>query len=445
MAKTDTIAAIATPAGRGGIGVVRVSGKNLRNWPHALLGKKLSPRVASYAKFLNASGDALDQGIAIYFPAPHSFTGEDVLELQGHGGNAVLGLVLARCIELGARLAAPGEFTQRAFLNNKIDLAQAEAVADLIDAASTEAARSALRSLTGEFSQWVHRLALALIDLRVQVEGGMDFPEEDLVSLAPAALARQLDELLVRLHDLLSLAQQGNLLREGLRVVILGRPNVGKSSLMNRLAGEDVAIVTPQPGTTRDSIRHGITVQGVPLEIIDTAGLRATEDIVELAGMQRTYQELERANIVLSMVDASQAGSSEQGILAGRASGLPRVTVVNKIDLVGKAAEVYREESATTVFVSAKTGAGLDLLRQELLRSAGWQGYAEGVFMARERHLLALSEAAEALKRAAAQTTQVEVLAEELRHAQNALNRITGEFGADDLLGEIFSRFCIGK
>lgn len=445
MAKTDTIAAIATPAGRGGIGVVRVSGKNLRNWPYALLGKDLSPRVASYARFLNASGDALDQGIAIYFPAPHSFTGEDVLELQGHSGNAVLGLVLARCIELGARLAAPGEFTQRAFLNNKIDLAQAEAVADLIDAASTEAARSALRSLTGEFSQRVHSLALALIDLRVQVEGGMDFPEEDLVSLAPAALARQLDELLVRLHDLLSLAQQGNLLREGLRVVILGRPNVGKSSLMNRLAGEDVAIVTPQPGTTRDSIRHGITVQGVPLEIIDTAGLRATEDIVELAGMQRTYQELERANIVLSMVDASQAGSSEQGILAGRASGLPRVTVVNKIDLVGKAAEVYREESATTVFVSAKTGAGLDLLRQELLRSAGWQGYAEGVFMARERHLLALAEAAEALKKAAMQTTQVEMLAEELRRAQNALNRITGEFGADDLLGEIFSRFCIGK
>lgn len=445
MAKTDTIAAIATPAGRGGIGVIRVSGNNLANWPYALLGKALPPRAARYAKFLNASGDALDQGIAIYFPAPHSFTGEDVLELQGHGGNAVLGLVLARCLELGARLAAPGEFTQRAFLNNKIDLAQAEAVADLIDAASTEAARSALRSLTGEFSQQVHNLALALIDLRVQVEGGMDFPEEDLVSLAPAALARQLDELLARLRDLLGQARQGNLLREGMRVVILGRPNVGKSSLMNRLAREDVAIVTPQPGTTRDSIRHGINVEGVPLEIIDTAGLRETEDLVELAGMQRTYQELERANIVLYMVDATQAGTSEPGILVGRHSGVPRVTVVNKIDLVDKAAAVQREEFGTTVYLSAKTGAGLDLLRHELLRSIGWQGYAEGVFMARERHLLALSEAAEALHRAATHTAQVEVLAEELRRAQNALNRITGEFGADDLLGEIFSRFCIGK
>lgn len=442
MGPSDTIAAVATPPGRGGIGVVRVSGPAVREIAQALLGRVPAPRHATLADFRGAGGEVLDQGIALFFPAPHSFTGEDVLELQGHGGPAVLQLVLERCLELGARLAEPGEFTRRAYLNDKLDLAQAEAVADLIDAASTQAAKSALRSLRGEFSREIQALVDALIDLRMLVEATLDFPEEEIDFLSAARARDKLADLLARVATVQARARQGSLLREGLQVVLIGRPNVGKSSLLNRLAGEEVAIVTPVAGTTRDTLREEIHLDGIPLHIIDTAGLRDTADEVERLGIARTWAAVEKADLALVVMEASQGlAEADSAILARLPGGLPVLRVFNKIDLTGEPARLEGD----SVYLSAKSGAGIDLLRQRLLELAGWHQTGEGVFMARTRHLRALEQARRHLEAADRNWQALELLAEELKLAQNQLATITGEFTPDDLLGEIFSRFCIGK
>lgn len=446
MANADTIAAVATAPGRGGIGVVRVSGKNLASVAQALLGKNPRPRFATLSNFLDSDGSTIDQGIALYFPAPHSFTGEDVLELQGHGGNAVMQRLLKRCLESGARLAEPGEFTKRAFLNDKLDLAQAESVADLIDAASEEAAKSAMRSLQGEFSQAIHVIVASLIDLRMLVEACIDFPDEDIDFLEAADAMGKLGRIKEKFHRLLASAKQGSLLREGVHVVLVGQPNVGKSSLLNQLAGDEIAIVTPVAGTTRDTVREEIEIQGVPFHIIDTAGLRDTVCEVEQIGISRTWAAVERASLALLLLDAREGVTeTDQNILNKLPVNLPVVKVFNKIDLLPRSADLERRNGETKVYVSAKNGEGMDLLRQCLLALAGWEQTGEGAFMARERHLLALSKARESLGRAEENWRQLEFFAEELKQAQNALGSITGEFSADDLLGEIFSRFCIGK
>jgi len=442
----DPIAAIATAPGRGGIGVVRVSGRNLAPLTRALLGKVPAPRRTVRAVFLDRRGAAIDDGLALFFPAPHSYTGEDVLELQGHGGPVVMQMLLKRCLELGTRLAEPGEFTRRAFLNDKLDLAQAESVADLIEAATDSAARCALRSLRGEFSAAIEELLQQLIELRIRVEATLDFPEEELDPLDRADAKARHAKLLYTLEGALAKSRQGSLLRTGLQVVLAGQPNVGKSSLLNRLAGEELAIVAPLPGTTRDSVRQAIQIDGVPLNIVDTAGLRDTQDEVERLGVARTWCEIGRADVVLLLVDA-RAGVTKQDLelVARIPRGVKRVFVHNKIDLAGGDPRVQRGEAASSLYLSAKSGAGMDLLRAELLGIAGWQQGAEDLFMARERHLVALRQAAQNVARAGEHLGRPELFAEELRLAQEQLNSITGEFAADDLLGEIFSRFCIGK
>ncbi len=439
---SDTIAAVATAPGRGGIGVVRISGNQLTAFAKAILGQELRPRVAQLCGFRGSQGDALDEGIALYFPAPHSFTGEDVLELQGHGGPAVLQLILSRCFELGARPAQPGEFTRRAYLNDKLDLAQAESVADLIDAASAEAARCALRSLTGEFSRRIHELVEALINLRMLVEATLDFPEEEVDFLKAADAFGKLAAIQTALEKTRQGAHQGSLLREGIRAVLIGQPNVGKSSLLNQLAGQDVAIVTAVAGTTRDTVRETIQIQGVPLHIIDTAGLRETADEVERIGIARTWVAIRQASVALLLVDAQHGiTAAEQEIIAALPNTLPLLTIHNKIDLN----QEPNRKQGNDLYLSAKTGEGVDALRTELLKIAGWQPEGEGLFMARNRHLVALTQAALHIEQASQSGGRLEFLAEELRLAQNALSAITGEFSADDLLGEIFSRFCIGK
>jgi tRNA modification GTPase len=446
MTLSDTIAAIATAPGRAGIGVVRVSGNNLSVLSQALTGKSLVPRRATLCTFRDAQGAPIDQGIAIFFESPHSFTGEEALELHGHGGSTVLQLLLRRCLEMGARIAQPGEFTRRAFLNGKLDLAQAESVADLIDAASDAAAQSAARSLVGEFSERVNRLVNALTELRMHVEASIDFPEEEIDPADCAAQQVRLAFIRSLLDDLLRQARQGAVLREGLIVALIGRPNVGKSSLLNRLAGEDVAIVTPVPGTTRDQVRATITIEGVPIHLIDTAGLRDTDDPVEKIGIERTWQAIEKAGAALLISEAGEAvGAREAEVLRRLPRHLPAAWVYNKIDLHAQKPAINRDGSQVTVRISALTGEGVDLLRLWLLEIAGWQQHGEGVFMARERHLLALHEAQKRLEAAVAQLNQFDLFAEELRLAQKALTSITGEFTPDDLLGEIFSRFCIGK
>ena len=394
--------------------------------------------------FLDAKGEPIDQGIALYFPAPHSFTGEHVLELQGHGGPAVMQALLDRCLELGARLAAPGEFTQRAFLNGKLDLAQAESVADLIDASSIEAARSALHSLSGEFSRRIHAMQSRLTELRMRVEASLDFPEEeDIVEAEQQHVRKGIEATLEALAGVLAAAKQGALLRDGVQVALIGQPNVGKSSLMNALAGEEVAIVTDIAGTTRDALRQEVHLSGVSFHLIDTAGLRETSDTVEQMGINRTWEVVDKAGIALLLVDSQHGlGDAEQKIIDKLPAGIARITVHNKIDLSG---EAPRCREGAEVWLSAKTGAGIDLLRQELLRLAGWQPAGESGFMARRRHLDALARARSHLQSALALSGQLELLAEELRLAQEALSEITGEFTPDDLLGEIFSRFCIGK
>jgi tRNA modification GTPase len=444
--RTEIIAAIATAPGRGGIGVVRVSGIGLLPFAGALTGKSPPPRRAILSRFLAADGGAIDQGILLYFPAPHSFTGEDVLELQGHGGPVVLQMLLARCLELGARVAEPGEFSQRAFLNDKLDLVQAEAIADLIDASTAAAARSALRSLSGEFSHEVHALVARLTELRMLVEATLDFPEEEVDVLRDTDAEQRLSVFRADLASLLERARAGRLLRSGLHVVLAGLPNVGKSSLLNRLAGEERAIVTEVAGTTRDAVRETIQIEGIPLHIIDTAGLRDTEDVVEKIGIERAWREIERADVVLQLLDARSGETPADHAIAVRLPpGVERIAVENKCDLAGRPAGRFCDGGRVRLRLSAKSGEGIGLLHDELLRVAGWSGHGEDVVLARERHLLALGEAAEKSALAARRLDQIELCAEELRLAQEALSRITGEFSADDLLGEIFSRFCIGK
>jgi tRNA modification GTPase len=432
----DTIAAIATAPGRGGIGVVRVSGAGVPAIARALIGMLPRPRQASLRRFRDRLGAPIDEGLALYFPAPQSYTGEAMLELQGHGGPIVMHSLLAAVLDAGARLAEPGEFTRRAFLGGKLDLAQAEGVADLIDAASREAARAALRSLSGEFSSAVADLAARLIELRSLTEAMLDFPEEEVDALHRDEAAARLAGVRSALDEVLAKSRQGSLLRSGIHVVLAGRPNVGKSSLLNRLAGEERAIVTPIPGTTRDALRESIQLEGVPLVLVDTAGLRAASDLVEQLGIERTQRELQRADLVLAIREAVQPESPLEDLPAG----VPRLEVFNKVDL---APGFVPPPGA--VAVSAKTGQGIDGLRAAILAAAGWSATGESVFLARERHLRALEEARQRLQAAGAQLARWEFFAEELRLAHQALGAITGEFSADDLLGEIFGRFCIGK
>jgi len=429
----DPIVAIATAPGRGAVGIVRASGRDLAPLIRAVCGRTLAPRHATYLPFIDAEGQPIDQGLAIHFPAPQSYTGEDVLELQAHGGPVVLQLLLARCLEggreIGLRVAEPGEFTERAYLNDKLDLAQAEAVSDLIDASTEAAARSASRSLAGGFSAEVHALRDALIRLRMLVEATLDFPEEEIDFLQKADARGQLARIADQVDAVLARARQGALLREGIKVVIAGQPNVGKSSLLNTLAGAELAIVTPIPGTTRDKVSETIQIEGVPVHVIDTAGLRDTHDEVERLGIARTWNEIESADALLFLHDLTCMGDAAHD--------------------AGDAAIAARLPMETGITVSAKTGFGLDTLRRRLLELAGWHANPEGLFIARTRHVQALRRTHEHLDLARRQADSadpaLDLLAEELRLAQMSLGEITGEFTADDLLGEIFSRFCIGK
>ena len=498
----DPIAAIATAAGRGAVGIVRISGKDLTVFANALLGRPLRPREATYLPFKDAQGQPIDHGLALFFPSPHSFTGEDVLELQAHGGPVVLQLLLARCLEVstsapllkesaahpnsagtvsspslptlpGLRLAEPGEFTQRAFLNNKLDLAQAEAIADLIEASTEAAARSASQSLSGAFSREIAQLREALINLRMLVEATLDFPEEEIDFLQKADAAGQLRKLQSALRQVLAQAAQGALLREGMKVVIAGQPNAGKSSLLNALAGAELAIVTPIAGTTRDKVQETIQIEGVPVHIIDTAGLRPSSDEVEQIGIARAWEAMETADAVLFLHDLTRSNATEYiaadadiagGIAQKVSQKTPVIHVWNKSDAVewvpapgaaslnaGDSADESggRSRSEGGIRLSAKTGAGLDVLRQRLLEASGWRPAQGGMFMARQRHVQALHAVGAHLETADALLSDgsgaLDLLAEELRLAQNALNAITGAFGADELLGVIFSKFCIGK
>ena len=442
----DAIAAIATAQGRGGIGVIRISGLEIEALATGILGKLPSARLATYCEFLDENGDALDRGLALYFPSPHSYTGDNVLELHGHGGPAVLQLLLQRCLDLGARLAQPGEFTRRAFLNNKLDLAQAESVSDLIEANSSDAARSAMRSLRGDFSAAIHELVDELIYLRMLVEAILDFPEEEVDVVDLERRDSLLSHIRLKLQETLGTAKQGSLLREGAHIVIAGQPNVGKSSLLNQLSGEEIALVSDIPGTTRDVIRQAIQIHGVPLYIMDTAGLRESQDTVENMGIARTHQTLCRADLILLLLDASQGMTAkDKEILANLPADIPCLLVLNKFDLLTGKPRHHVEGTDQYVYVSAKTGTGLEDLRYKILKLVGWRDQESGAFMARERHLRALNQAQYHLEAAHEVLAKAELFAEELRLAQLSLNEITGEFTSDDLLGEIFSRFCIGK
>lgn len=447
---TDTIAAIATPAGRGGVGVIRISGPECLAIAGQLLNNKiLKPRYAHFSHFYNSSNDqleALDSGLAIYFPGPNSFTGEDVLELQGHGGPVILNLLLKEIFRLGARQARPGEFSERAFLNDKIDLAQAEAIADLIDSASEQAAKNAVRSLEGEFSRRVHALVEQLIHLRIYVEAAIDFPEEEVDFLSDATVIQGLEQLDRDLNNLLASARQGALLREGMTVAIAGKPNAGKSSLLNALAGRESAIVTDIAGTTRDILRETILIDGMPLHVIDTAGLRDSEDKVEQEGIRRAWQVIDDADRILLVVDSTQVDSADD-LLTQFANHRDKLTVIyNKADLSGL--NVGLHDNGHALQLSAKVGEGIDLLRQHLKDCMGYHGGSDSQFTARQRHIDALLDAKRHFELGREQLTVYragELLAEELRLSQNALSTITGEFTADDLLGKIFSSFCIGK
>jgi tRNA modification GTPase len=445
----DTIAAVATAPGRGGIGVIRVSGPAVPAIAEQMLGDLPEPRRAVLRVFKDARGEMLDGGLAIYFPAPGSFTGEDVLELHGHGGPVVLDLLLARCIELGARFAEPGEFSRRAFLNDKLDLAQAEAIADLIDSGSTEAARAALRSLQGEFSMAVRSLTDAVTETRMHVEAAIDFPEEEVDFLGDAVLRFRIEAARELCTQITAKAKQGALLREGMTVVIAGRPNAGKSSLLNRLAGYDAAIVTDIPGTTRDVLRERIHIDGMPLHVSDTAGLREQADIVEAEGIRRAKQEMHRADRILYVIDATRLADDETIERETRdlPNDVPVTVILNKIDLAN-ARSRYEQSQPARVYLSATTGDGIDLLREHLKECMGFQGADAGTISARRRHLDALDRADAHLReaeRALVESKAGEIMAEELRRAQQCLAEITGEFTSDDLLGKIFSSFCIGK
>ena len=457
MSNSSPIVAIATAPGRGGIGVIRVSGTELATLIKILFGRTLQARHAHFLPFKDKHGEAIDEGIALFFKGPHSYTGEDVLELQGHGGPAVLRRLLDRCLEagkdLGLRLAEPGEFTQRAFLNDRLDLAQAEAVADLIDASSEAAARSAVASLSGVFSNNVNALADRIIHLRMLVEATLDFPEEEIDFLEKYQAAATLQGIQDELERILQHSRQGAILREGLHVVLAGQPNVGKSSLLNALAGEDVAIVTDIAGTTRDRVMQLIHIDGIPLHIVDTAGLRDTEDTVERIGIARTWDEIAKANVIVHLLDARNPQDELDSAITSRLpSHVPVLRVYNKIDLLapGQQAALPAQESGATVLpISARKDIGLDTLRRTLLDIAGWNPGSESPWLARERHLRALERAEYHLGMAAEHATHsdqvLDLFAEELRLAHLDLCSITGEFSSDDLLGEIFSSFCIGK
>ena len=464
------IVAIATAPGRGAVGIVRISGPDTRALAEVVCGRALQPRKATYLMFTDALGQAIDHGLAIHFPAPHSYTGEDVLELQAHGGQIVLQLLLARCLEAGGalhpqtglprlpgiRVAQPGEFTERAFLNGKLDLAQAEAVADLIDASTEAAARGAGRSLSGAFSREIHGLRDKLIQLRMLVEATLDFPEEEIDFLSSSDAGGQLSNLKQTLAQVMERSRQGVLLREGMRVVIAGQPNAGKSSLLNALAGAELAIVTPIAGTTRDKVVQTIQIQGVPVHVVDTAGLRLSDDEIEKIGIERAWAEISTADVVLFLHDLTRMGTPAyddsdaqiaQALSLRLSRGIPVIDVWNKYDAVPEPAIPATSDQG--LVLSAKTGDGLPALRARLLQAVGWQAGAEGVYIARERHLNALGRVRAhfecAQDQLQANTPALDLLAEELRLAQGALNEITGEFSSEDLLGVIFSRFCIGK
>ncbi len=445
----DTIAAIATPAGRGGVGIIRVSGPAVTTIAYSMLGSLPRPRFAEYAPFLDDQGKTIDQGLALYFPHPHSFTGEDVLELQGHGGPVVLDLLLKRVLALGARMARPGEFSERAYLNNKIDLTQAEAIADLIDAGTEQAARCAMHSLEGVFSDWVHNTVERLTRLRMYVEAAIDFPEEEIDFLADSKVSDELDALLAELDRVIGEAQQGQLLREGMRIVLAGQPNVGKSSLLNCLAGRDSAIVTDIPGTTRDVLREEINIDGMPVHVIDTAGLRESDNVIEREGIRRSWREMEQADQVLLLLDDRRGyGEEEEKILSQLPPKLAVTLIYNKIDLSGAQAAQEKHDNRVHLWLSVKDERGMDLLREHLKTCVGYRGAGEGQFMARRRHLQALEQARRFIEKGATQLRDYaagELLAEELHQAQNALAEITGVVSSDDLLGRIFSSFCIGK
>lgn len=448
-ASQETVAAVATPPGRGGIGIVRISGPLVTNIARAVLGVTPPPRQAIHRTFTGADGEAIDDGIALFFPGPNSFTGEDVLELQGHGGPVVMDMLLGRILELGARSARPGEFSQRAFLNDKIDLAQAEAIADLIDCTSVQAVRSARGSLQGHFSQCIESLVAHIVDLRTYVEASIDFPDEEVDFLSDGQVQRRLEAIQRDLGDTFASAQQGCLLKEGLTIVIAGRPNVGKSSLLNQLTGRESAIVTDVPGTTRDLLREYIQIDGIPLHVVDTAGLRPTDDTIERLGIERAWDAINAADVILLVLDDRVGITGPEETLLGQFRAEPPPIIVrNKIDLSHAAPTLGRGRFGLEVGVSAKTGAGIELLKQQLKDAVGYSQTTEGSFMARRRHLEALSDARAALDSAASQLSGEpagELLAEDLQQAHRALGEITGEFSTDDLLGRIFSSFCIGK
>ena len=451
---TDTIVAQATPPGRGGVGILRVSGPKAQDVAKAVLGILPKPRYAHYLPFLASDGTTLDEGIALFFPNPHSFTGEDVLELQGHGGPVILDILLKRILDIpGVRIARPGEFSERAFLNDKLDLAQAEAIADLIDASSEQAAKSALSSLQGVFSKKINTLVEALIHLRIFTEAAIDFPEEEIDFLSDGKIAAELEQVIQRLNEVRQEAKQGSLLREGMKVVIAGRPNAGKSSLLNALAGRDAAIVTDIAGTTRDVLREHIHIDGMPLHIIDTAGLREASDEVERIGIERAWQEIDQADRVLFMVDSTTTNETNPEklwpeFIERLPKNMPVTVIRNKADLTGEPLGYSEQNGYCLIQLSARTGEGITLLRDHLKQVMGFTSSTEGGFLARRRHLQALEKAAEHLNNGQYQLTTFhagELLAEELRLAQEALSEITGEFTSDDLLGRIFSSFCIGK
>lgn len=442
---TDTIAAIATPPGRGGVGIIRVSGPLAKEISEKILGKIPKPRYADYLPFLDQNKETIDSGLALYFIAPNSFTGEDILELQGHGGPVVMDLLLQRVVSLGARIANPGEFSERAFLNDKVDLAQAEAIADLIEAGSEQAARSAVKSLQGEFSRWIDDSVEALTHLRMYVEAAIDFPEEEIDFLSDGHVTNSLENILTEMDKIFASAQQGVLLRDGMRVVLIGQPNTGKSSLLNALAGRDSAIVTHIAGTTRDVLREEINIDGMPLHVIDTAGLRESEDVVEQEGIKRTWLEIEQADRALLLVDDKTGITDEDEKIRQKLPKSLKVSIVrNKIDL----SESTAKEKNNEISLSAKSGEGIELLREHLKKIMGYTGLTEGVFLARRRHLDALIRAKELVINGQTQllaSKAGELLAEDLRQAQNALGEITGHVSSDALLGKIFSSFCIGK
>lgn len=442
---SDTIAAIATPPGNGGVGIIRISGSQTLQIAQQLTHKSPKPRYAQYCRFLDAEQRIIDTGLILYFAGPASFTGEDILELQAHGGSVVLDMLLRRILELGARLAQPGEFSQRAFLNNKIDLAQAEAIADLITSGTEQAVRSAQQSMQGVFSEQINELIDELIELRVYIEAAIDFVDEEIDFLSDGLVATKIDQLHSRIQKIHATAQQGRLLHDGMNVVLAGKPNAGKSSLLNALAGHEAAIVTDIAGTTRDVLRERIQIDGMPLHIIDTAGLHDSDNLVEQEGIRRARKEIEKADKVLLLMDSLDAENAV--LIENLPSDIDITRIYNKIDLSGHSPQIIETGHHIEIYLSAKTGLGLDLLKQHLKSSVGFGETTDNVFIARRRHLQALTLAEQALENAGLQLSHQapELVAEDLRQAQTSLSEITGEFTSDDLLGEIFGSFCIGK